>query len=263
VFLLVGLPGLLVSLLLLTVREPVRQGARPAKAGSTIVAPASLGEVWAYVRENRGTVLYLNLGLSLVALYGYGATSWAPSVFIRRHGWTPGQTGLVFGLIVAVSGTLGIVTGGRLADRLRHRGQVDGNPRVALLATVAGLPFVVLFPMASEASWAATLLVPVLFFMSMPFGVAPAAIQEMMPNTMRAQASALYLFMINLIGLGVGPTLVAWLTEDIFRDRNAVDSSLLVVGALAYVPAAILLWLGLNPYRRSLDCLKAWTEENA
>src|SRR5262249_52522923 len=71
VFLLVGLPGLLVALLLLTVREPVRRGARSAQAGSTGGAPASLREVLAYVRENRATLLYLNLGLSLVALYGY------------------------------------------------------------------------------------------------------------------------------------------------------------------------------------------------
>jgi MFS family permease len=100
------------------------------------------------------------------------------------------------------------------------------------------------------------------FFMSMPFGVGPAAIQQMMPNTMRAQATALYLFVINLIGLGLGPTLVAILTEDVFRDKNAVHYSLLVVGVISYVSAAILLWLGLKPYRGSLEYLKEWTEAN-
>jgi hypothetical protein len=65
---------------------------------------------------------------------------------------------------------------------------------------------------------------------------------------------------INLIGLGLGPTLVATLTEDVFRDKNAVHFSLVVVGVFSYVFAAILLWLGLKPYRRSLDYLKEWSE---
>jgi len=262
VFFLVGLPGLLVALLLLTIREPDRKGVTRTKDGSA-TAPAPLRAVWAYVRDNRATFLCLNLGLGLVALYGYGSTSWVPTLFIRRFGWTQGRTGLVFGLIVAVSGTLGIVTGGKMADWLRKRGHTDADLRVALLAAAAGLPFVVLFPLAPAAHWAATLLAPVVFFMSAPFGVAPAAIQQMMPNTMRAQATALYLFAINLIGIGLGPTAVAVLTDDVFRDKKAVHLSLLVVGAITFASAAILLWLGLKSYRHSLDHLKRWRETNA
>jgi MFS family permease len=263
VFLIVGLPGLLVALLLLTIREPARKGGRRTKDGSLVVTPASSREVWNYVRDNRATTIYLNLGIAMVTLFGYGSYSWIPTLFIRRHSWTPGQTGLVFGSIVGVFGTLGIVTGGQLADWLRQRGRADANPRVALFATCAGLPFVVLFSLIPDAVSAAVLLAPVVFLMSVPFGVGPAAIQQMMPNTMRAQATALYLFVINLIGLGLGPTVVAVLTEDVFRDKNAVHYSLLVVGLFSYIIAAILLWLGLQPYRRSLDYLKRWSEANA
>ena len=262
VFLIVGLPGLLVAPLLLTIREPTRKGARRTKDGFTAMPSASMGEVWAYVRDNRATLLYLNLGIGMVTLFAYGAASWIPSLFIRRHGWTQGNTGLVFGLIVGVGGTVGIVTGGRMADWLRQRGHTDANLRVALLGAVGGLPFAVLFSLVPSGFWAAIFLVPVLFFLSMPFGVAPAAIQQMMPNAMRAQATAFYLFVINLIGIGLGPTLVAALTEDVFRDKNAVHYSLLVVGVIAHVSAAILLWLGLERYRRSLDYLKEWSSAN-
>ncbi|MFI5455766.1 MAG: spinster family MFS transporter [Isosphaerales bacterium] len=258
VFFIVGLPGLLVALLLLTIREPDRKGA--TKNASSIVPPVPLRAVWAYMRDNRATFLCLNLGIGMVALYGYGATSWVPSLFIRRYGWTPRQTGLVFGLIVAVGGTLGIVTGGKMADWLRRRGHPDGNVRVALLAAAAGLPFVVLFPLAPTGHWAATLLAPVVFFMSAPFGVAPAAIQQMMPNTMRASATALYLFVINLVGMGLGPTVVAILTDDVFRDKKAVHLSLLVVGAFAFASASVLLWFGVKSYRASLDYMKRWRE---
>jgi MFS family permease len=260
VFLAVGLPGLLVALLLLTIREPARKETRAARGEGTDAGSSAFTAVGCYVLANRTTFLYLNLGIAMIALYGYGATSWVPTLFMRRHGWSPGQTGLVFGLIVAVFGTVGIVTGGFLADRLRGGGHADANVRVALLAAAAGLPSVVAFPLVPAAHWAAAVLSVVVFFMSMPFGVAPAAIQQMMPNAMRAQATAVYLFVINLIGLGLGPTVVATLTEDVFRDKRAVHYSLLTVGALAYVAAIILLGLGLGPYRRSLDFLKNWGE---
>jgi MFS family permease len=263
VFFIVGLPGLLVALLMLTIREPVRKGVTRIKDSRAKVPPVTVRAVWAYVRENWATFLCLNLGLGLVALYAYGSNAWIPTLFIRRYGWTPRETGLVFGLIVATGGTLGMVTGGKLADWLRLRGHADADLRVALLAVVAGLPFVVLFPLAPSARSAAALLAGVVFFMSAPFGVAPAAIQRMMPNMMRAQATAFYLFAINLIGIGLGPTVVAALTEDVFGDKKAVHLSLLVVGAFTFASASVLLWFGLKPYRRSLDRLKEWTEANA
>ncbi len=99
--------------------------------------------------------------------------------------------------------------------------------------------------------------------MSSPFGVAPAAIQQMMPSSMRAQATAFYLFVINLIGIGLGPSVVATLTEDVFRDLKAVHLSLLVTGALTFAAASILLWFGLRSYRRSLVYLERWTAANA
>ena len=222
--------------------------------------PVSLSEVWAYLRGNRGTFTYLYLGIALAALNGYGAAAWIPTFFIRRHGWTPGNTGLVVGLIIGLAGTAGIVTGGRLADWLRHRGQSDANLRVALLGVVAWLPTGVVFPLQSSGTWAAALLAPAIFASSMPFGLAPAAIQQLMPNTMRAQASAIYLFVINLIGLGLGPTIVATLTEDVFRDKNALHLSLLIVGVVSHVSAAVLLWRGLAHYCRSLEYLHEWSK---
>ena len=115
--------------------------------------------MWSYIRLNYVTFLCLTLGTGLIALYGYGSYSWIPAMLIRRYGWTQAKTGLVFGVIVAFAGTLGIVSGGRLADWLRQRGFPDSDLRVALGGAIAGLPFVVLFPLASSANWAAGLLV--------------------------------------------------------------------------------------------------------
>jgi MFS family permease len=261
VFFVVGLPGLLAALLLLTIREPVRHGIKTkmtASGSHAIVAPL-LREVWAYLSANRGTFVYLYLGLAMAALYGYGSAAWIPTFFVRRHGWSAGDTGLVFGLLVGIFGTAGIVAGGKLADILRKRGMCDANLRVALLGVAAWLPFGAVFPLVTDGRWAAVLLVPALFFSSMPFGLAPAAIGQLLPNTMRGQASAIYLFVINLIGLGLGPTVVAVLTEDVFQNKNAVHLSLLIAGVFAHVCATLLLWRGLKYYRGSLDYLDAWT----
>ncbi len=260
VFLVVGLPGLLVAPLLLSIREPVRRGVRPKRGAGGATPSIPLGEVWTYLCGNRGTFACLFLGVAMASLGAYGAVTWIPTFFIRRHGWTAGDTGLVFGFIVGIFGSLGIVTGGRLADRLRRGGRSDANLRVALIGVVGCLPSDVIFPLLSSGRWAAVLLAPLLFFSSMPIGLAPAAIQQLMPNTMRAQASALYLFVINLIGLGLGPTVVAAMTEDVFRDKNAVHLSLLVVGVVAHVIATALLWGGLKHYGRSLEYLNEWSK---
>jgi MFS family permease len=253
VFLVVGLPGLLVAALLSTLREPSRKG---ATAG--VAAPEPLGVVWAYVRDNRRTFLCHNLGVACLALSGYAAAAWVPTLLVRRHHWTASRSGVAFGLASMVCGTSGIVLGGRLADRLRRRGHPDATLRVALLGAAAWLPFGALFPLMPTGAWAVALLAPAVFFSSLPFGVAPAAIQEMMPNPMRGQASAFYLFVINLIGLGLGPTAVALVTDYVLHDEGAVHVSLLVVGVLANLAAVGLLAAGLGPYRRSLDYLAAW-----
>jgi len=99
-----------------------------------------------------------------------------------------------------------------MADWLAQRGFQDASMRVGLIVALAWVPTGMLFPLMPNGNFAAALLVPTVFLMGQPVGVAAAAIQEMMPNAMRAQASALYLFVINLIGLGAGPTAVAMTT---------------------------------------------------
>jgi len=96
-------------------------------------------------------------------------------------------------------------------------------------------------------------MVPAIFALGMPFGAAPAAIQEIVPPRMRGQASAVYLLIANLVGLGIGPTAVALVTDYVFQDDKAVRWSLLIVGSGACAIAASLLWAGLRPYREALQ----------
>ena len=101
------------------------------------------------------------------------------------------------------------------------------------------------------------------FTIAMPFGVGPAAIQEIMPNSMRGQASAVYLFVITMVGLGIGPTAVALGTDFVFGDDNALRYSLLIVTTLAVLMSIILLAKSLKPYRESVTRLQQWAANPA
>ncbi len=256
IFLALGAAGVLFTLLMLAVKEPARRG-----AGAGVAVP--LAEVGRYIGSNRRTVLCHNFGFAGLSFAGYGSAAWIPTFYIRTYGWDAGQVGVIYGSLVAVFGCIGIVFGGRLADWLAKRGRTDANMRVGLYAAMGALPLVLMFPLMPNALWATVLLAPTIFCLSMPFGVAPAAIQEIMPNSMRGQASAIYLFVITLFGLGLGPTAVALVTDYVFADDNALRYSLLIVTTLAVLSSVVLLWRGLHPYRESLQRLRQWATQPA
>jgi MFS family permease len=152
----------------------------------------------------------------------------------------------------------GIVGAGRIADAVRARGTLQANMLVGVFIALFWIPVQFLFCLAPSAGWAVVWMVPSCACAAAPFGIAPAAIQQMMPPTMRGQASAVYLFILNLIGLGIGPTAVAYFTQYVFQRDEAVNYSLLVVSVIGCALAAVLLWVGLKPFLRSLDRLNLW-----
>jgi len=135
--------------------------------------------------------------------------------------------------------------------------------RVGLIAVLLMTPIGIAFYLAPSGNVAMVLYVPFVYFASAPFGVAPAAIQQIMPNAMRGQASAIYIFLVSVIGLGLGPTAVALVTDYVFYDNYAIRYSLMIVGCAAQLIAAIFLWFGLKPFAASLDRLKLWMMANS
>lgn len=261
VFFIVGAPGVLLALLMYTVREPIRHGTKFIQdtRGKTVAAKVPFGEVVDYLRLNWRTFLCHNVGFALLSFSSYGSSAWVPTFFVRNHGWTEAQAGQVYGWVVMIFGTLGIVAGGRFADWLTERGYRDATMRTGLIVSLGWLPFGMIYPLVPNPYVAVALLMPAAFMTSAPFGVAPAAIQQMMPNAMRGQASAIYLFVVNLIGLGLGPTAVALTTDYIFENDQAINYSLFMVATVAHLVAAGLLWAGLKPFIASLERLKAWS----
>ncbi|WP_313025381.1 spinster family MFS transporter [Pseudomonas lopnurensis] len=255
IFLILGAAGVAFTAVLLLIKEPSRKG-----VGAGVEVP--LSEVADYIRQNRRTVLCHNFGFACLAFAAYGSSAWIPTFFIRTYGWSASDVGVLYGSVVAVAGSLGIIAGGRLSDLLHRRGYRDAPLRVGIISAALTLPLNLAY-LAGNGQLALALIALHVFTIAMPFGVGPAAIQEIMPNSMRGQASAVYLFVITLVGLGVGPTAVALGTDFVFGDDNALRYSLLIVTGIALVGAMILLGMGLKHYRDSLDRLQEWRPQSA
>jgi MFS family permease len=265
IFFIVGLPGVFAALLLYTVKEPARRHRRlvTSQAGALKPEEVPLRQVLNYILENKVTFLCHNIGFGLISLSTNAGGIWNPTYFIRNHGWTSAKVGIYMGIILAIMGTIGIVSAGRFSDWLSERGYKDAPMRVGLIAVLLMTPIGIAFYLAPSGNVAMVLYVPFVYFASAPFGVAPAAIQQIMPNAMRGQASAIYIFLVSVIGLGLGPTAVALVTDYVFYDNYAIRYSLMIVGCAAQLIAAIFLWFGLKPFAASLDRLKLWMTANS
>jgi MFS family permease len=142
-----------------------------------------------------------------------------------------------------------MLVGGVIADRWRRKGVHDAPLRVALLGAAVG---VVLFPVALTAArpgLAFALLGPALFFIAFPMGTSAAALQLIFPNQLRGFVSAVYLFLLNLGGLSLGPLAPGLFTDYLFHDERMVGASLGLSMAIASALMLFTFLATLRPYR--------------
>lgn len=250
VFYLVGLPGLLVVLLLMSVREPLRRG--------VVTKPAEkFGAVFAHIGAHPRAYGAHFVGLSLLTFVIYGGLAWYPTFFARTYGMAVADAGVTFGMIMAAGGAAGLILGGMLADHLFRKGRRSAHLIAIMIAVLSCAPLFVLAPLMGDANTAFALLAPAVLLSSMHGGIAGAALQLITPNRFRAQVTALYFFMANLIGLGLGPMAVASLSDFVFRDEMALRYALSIVSAVALPLSALVLWTGLKPFARAVEAQEA------
>ncbi len=244
-FVIVGAPGILFALLLFTVREPVRKGVLRVAGGQRL----TLGEGMAQVRMRWQTVAGLALGMVFQSTCFYAFMSWAPAFLQRVHGWTAGQAGRALGLIVLIFGCLGMYAGGMLCDRWHRKGVVDGPVRVGIPSALGAGVLFVLAMLAPRAGWTLAFACPAMFSLALPMGTAVAALQLIFPNQLRGQVSALYLFILNLGGLTLGPLLPGVFNDYLFKNEKMIGPSVAITIAGAAVLMLILFAATMRPYR--------------
>jgi MFS family permease len=247
-FLIIGAPGIIVSLIILaTLREP-RRGLADVLVESDTAPRESL---WSSARFLLSQPAYRNmvLGISMMLFVATGVIAWLPSYLARSHGIQADEVGRLLGLALGLAGPIGtVVLGGIVADRLSRRDMRWGMWLVGIVALIL-CPAYLLVIVAPTGSLAITA-----YFVPAVFGIffqgpTAALSQAVSPVSMRATSGALLLLVGNLIGLGLGPLAIGVLS-DALEPRFGVESlryALLlapiaaVIGAALYFRAATTL----------------------
>jgi len=245
-FLVVGAPGLLAAGLMYTVREPIRRNLLKTTTGTA--SKLSIGEVVAQLKLRWQSIFGIAFAYTFQSSCTYGFQFWAPTYFVRTHGWNASETGWILGVVIIATGCPGMYLGGRLCDHWQRQRIAEAPLRVGVIGTfLAGLFFIVAMVMPS-AALSIAFMAPALFFLSLPIGTAHASMQLILPNQVRGQISALYLFILN-IGLVVGPFLPGAFNDYLFHAERMIGYSLGLTIAICAALSVILLRLTYGPYR--------------
>lgn len=257
-FMVVGLPGLLIAALVRwTVREP-RRGAQegPTHGGGEDAMPA-VGEVVGFLWSRR-SFRHLSFATSLCAFAGYSFANWAPTFLRRVHEMSSGELGTKYGIVLGVGGAIGSVLAGLIADRLGRR-DLRWWLWVPAFAGFGPIPFVMAFFILPDPDLALTCIFPGLIIAAMYQGPVFSTVQTLVHVRMRAVASGVLLFIINIIGLGLGPQTVGLLNDYVFFEHGdeAIRYSLPLVFIVTGVWAALHFLLGARALRQDLSARSA------
>lgn len=254
VFLIVGLPGLIVAALFMTVREPKRRGLARDDGRSV-----PFKEVWAFVRTRKVFFLLIFTGYLGLSIQGFALFSWLVEFFVRNHGWTKTEIGLTYGFIALFVGITGSIFAGILASVLIRRGIQDATLRIVFYCTLLLGPLAVILTLLPSGGMAVALLIPVTFLMALPSGLIITTLQAIAPNELRGQAVAFYLISVNFLAYSFAPTLPAILSDFVFQDEGSLGYSISILAVFNYGVAAVTIGLGLKYYRVALDKARAWS----
>ncbi len=240
-FIVVGLPGALIAILLTTVREPLR------KNRERIEAPP-----WAavahYLRTHWRVYLSLHIGVPCIVIMLYGIQGWTPTIMVRVYEWDLAQAGRVYGLIALLAGSAGVLSGPTIARLVGGRSPADRSLHIAACAALGATLSLLLLPWQANPYAGLACVCLASFFVTLPLALMTSALQLITPNDMRGVVSGLYVVTTNVIGLALGSFLVASATEDVFADPKAVAKSLALVSAVIGPLAAWLLLSGQRAY---------------
>lgn len=255
----IGLPGLLVAALMATVQEPARRGRTAASGVDAARSPKRppVKDVLAFIWKNAGVFVPMFASMGISAMMGFGIRSWAPSFYVRTFHWTIVRYGLVQGLLSLTIMPIGAFTGSLMAERLARKGYDDANMRTVFIGQLLALPGMILFPLMPTAALSIVLSTAFTFFLFWTNAPMNAALQIVTPNQMRGQVTALFLFVFNVIGFGLGPTIVALFTDYLFHSDRMLGRSMAVATLALGSLTAVIMWFGVKPYGRAMAQLKA------
>ncbi|MEZ5486294.1 MAG: MFS transporter [Steroidobacteraceae bacterium] len=249
VFVLVGLPGLLVATLLLAVGEPRRRECAPGAADDRLFS----APFRALLRRRGALFGWHFVGFGLYSVATYAVLSWVAVHFIRAFSWSPERFGFAFGWVFLFGGAAGAVTGGWVAAWMRKRGWRAPDLTTAALGATLSIPAMVGGCLALSPTLALAFLAVGMFLIAFPSAPSVAAFQEVTPNEFRGRVSALYYLNINLVGLGFGALAVGVVSDSLLGTDQRVGLSMAIVMLLFAPPGVACLWRARQVRLRDAD----------
>jgi len=232
-FLIVGLPGLLIALVFQFMPEPPRG----ADAGAGGGAP--LGEVFGFIRKRADALGAAIAAVSLVNFAVLGSVSWVAVMFVRVHGFSLSQAGSAAGLGLIGGGVIGLIGGGLLTDRI-DGGSPQGRLRFCAIAAIGGTLGALVFPLVASPALAIAFFVLFFSCAAVPVGAAITAIQQMTPAGMRATIGAVYIFVVNIVGLALGPSATALVGDTFFATETGIRYAIAWTAVPSFALAGVL-----------------------
>ncbi|WP_202842567.1 MFS transporter [Luteimonas saliphila] len=245
VFLITGLPGVAMAFMVFWFREPGRR-ARPAAAS------IGYGEALRFLARRRGLFASIFLGFGAAYAVTIGFQLWAPSYFMRVHGWEPARTGVALGLI-QIGAACSLPLHGWVVDRLFRRGRRDAHLHWCMLTVLLAAPCAIAGFLSGSAWLACAGFAAYMTLIMSTASMGPAVVQVVTPQALRGRVSAVYVLTTGLVGMALGPTLVGWITDRLLADEMRVGDSLVLTVFIVLLPAVLLFAFGRSRMRRALE----------
>jgi MFS family permease len=246
----VGLPGLVISLLLLTIKEPPRRNARPE------LHRAGFAKTIDYLWLHFAVFGPLFIGLALGSL-DVGSRQWGAAFFQRTYGWSPQHYGMASGVVSIVVMLAGLVIGAKWAEWFQKRGDPAGAYRVIVYTRLLSMPFAILMPLMPTPELALAFNAVGFLTLAMAGPMLNAVMLAITPNQIRGQVMTLYLFIYTVVGVGMAPWITGLTTDYVFTSPNDLRWSIVLLHVVFLPPALWVTWRGLRPFRAEVERLNA------
>jgi MFS family permease len=257
-FIIVGMPGIFIALLGMTVREPPRTGRAQAAASSPEPPLAALS----FFRQRFAFLAFIFGSLIALAINAWAFFFWIVELLVRHGTATRSLVGMSFGSCVLVCGTLGSIIGGIVSGRMMRGGRTDATLQLTLAVILLLIPIGTITPIIGGL-WPTILMVSVLLFlMGWPGGLLTAALQLVVPNEFRGRIVALYFIVVNFVSFTCGPLFGGFISDHIFGN-SGLGPTLALMAGVFYPLAAFGIWRCLPHFRRALAAAEIWQKPRA
>ena len=242
IFVVVGLPGIILAFLIFTLPEPIRRDRMS-------MTKLPLAETWRFMKGRKKFFACVFTGFSLILLTSYSTVSWLPTYMMRHFGWPIDRVAVVISVTILASVPLTMMIGW-FVDRRYRAGQTDAHLTVyAILILVCAVLFIC--GGTTSSGWLAVIFIGGGLGLMAYIGVASAAMQIVTPNEFRGQVSVLFMFATIILGQGIGPSVPAAFTDFLFQDDAKVGWSIALTAAIC-VP----LWRPPSYGRAAVPCAR-------